>query len=603
MEKNKFIKLTEEEVKNRLEKLWDFLQYIHPELGNKKYISQLNNECVLGDLAIEIRALKRVKGESSAYCNHRIYNFSDSQKKKLYEFLKKLNNKEIPYCMYYSVFNFNSKVMGVSKSGNVKEKWNNCVCINNSISTHILVMDFDDITEEEFIKYRLKLSEIGLDTSDIFSGHGYQCIIKLNQLCLDKNILTEFTNKLLSKGFPVDKKIKDSARIMRNPYTDNSKGAIKDMPIISTDLCYKSSREYSVEEIFNKLDRLPTVISIETPIKASGGVKIDLVNKHTKIKKEVIKEVKTGGKEINKKRLTDMELEQLYPMLNIKELPDAVKLMLSGFQEGKANNVLMFITLYLKEQGIALSVITDIINTLKDLDTYNYSWEDIPKGEVSRFYFMKDYTSKSVFLSELQDFGYVEYNFIDKSVITINNYIFSKLADISSSAFYIYIKLLEKENYDNTSVFTLNEISSVVGITKRRVAEHIDDLVKSRLLDKKRANRRNGEEYKFFLSRFEQHKELGFTKFNIATLKLLLTYVEMKKINTTQLSICMYIKYICYNGKQNCSISQENLGIALGVNRTTITKAFKSIEDVMLIRRDAVKINDFQFKYNYTIHY
>ena len=308
-------------------------------------------------------------------------------------------------------------------------------------------------------------------------------------------------------------------------------------------------------------------------------------------------------KEINKSRLNDTQLETLYPMLNVKELPNTLKLILSGFQEGHANNVLMFIVLYLKEHGYALSIITDVVNVLKGLDTFNYAWEELSANEVKRFYHAHDYTSKAVFLSELQDFGYVEYNFVDKSVVTVSNYVFSKLKDLSSSAFYIYIKLLEKQNYDDTCRFTLTEISEVVGISKRRVSEHIGDLVKAKLVDKKRGNRRVGEEYLFFLSKFKQHEELGFTKFNIATLKLLLTYVELKKINTTQLAICMYIKHICYNGKQNCTITQENLGLAVGISQTAISKSFKAIEQARLINRAEVKITDFQFKYNYTIHY
>lgn len=599
---NKFMKLTEDELEKQLEGIWEFIKKIHPELRSSKYINKLNEiNITSSDLCVELRALRRDINGNPMYCNHRVYNYGDKQKQLLKNFLKKLNDKEIPYCLYYSVYCFNSNVLAISQSGNVAKEWNNRIALNNAIGTHILIWDFDHINEDEFIQIKCKLLNIGLETLDIFTGHGYQSIILLDNLELDKDLLKEFTVAIWERGFDVDLKIKDCARIMRKPYCFNSKDILNGGEMILTNIYSDTNKRYTLEEVRSLLNSVPKFRESKTTIpkiknESKEEIKVEDKSMNT------IKIVKLTN-ELNKNRLNDNELEELYPMLNIKEFPNAIKLMLSGFQNGYANNVLMFITLYLKENGYALSIINDVINILKGLNTYNYSWLDMPNSEVNRFYFMNDYTSQSVFLSELNDFGYVEYNFIDKSVITVNNYVFSKLADMSSSAFYIYIKLLEKQNYDNTGVFTLNEISEIVGISRRSIIKHIDDLVKSKLLDKKRANRRHGEEYKFFLSRFEQHKEFGFTKFNIATLKLLLTYVSLKKITTTQLCICMYIKYICYNGKQNCIISQENLGLALGISQSGISKSFKNIEDVMLIRRDEVKINDFQFKYNYTIHY
>lgn len=598
-----FIKKTEEELMEQTNKIWNFLQFIHPELIRDRNYFEINGVSK-NDLAIELRTLKRIKGEKPFYRNHRVYNYGDSQKEKLYKFLKSLNNKEIPFCMYYSVFNFDSKTMGISKSGNEKQAWNNCICLNNAVSTHILIMDFDDITEEKFIEQKMKLCKIGLDTTDIFSGHGYQSIIKLDKLCSDKEILTKFTNTLIKKGFKVDKKIKDCARIMRPPSTENSKDVLEGYNAIPTDIYYLSDKIYTVEEVFNKLSTLSNVIEIED--KESKKLHKNKESKDvSKDRSNEIKELKTANNnEINKNRLTDIELIKLYPMLNIKEIPDAIKLMLSGFQRGYANNVLMFLVTYFREQGLAKSIIIEIIDILKDLDNYKYEWSDLDVVfEVNRFYYAKDYNSKAVFFTELKGFGVVEYQFIDKSTVVINNYVFTKLANMSSSAFYIYVKLLEKQNYDNTRAFTLNEMSEIVGISRRSIIKHIDDLVKVKLLDKKRAIKKKGEEYTFFLSRFEQHKELGYTKFNITTLKLLLKMVKYKELTVTQLSICMYIKHICYNGKQNCTIAQETLGLALGISQSGISKAFKQIEKTELIRRDKEELNDFQFKYNYTIHY
>jgi len=603
MSENKFIKKDKSELNEQLEGIWEFIKKIHPELRNSKYSNKLLREINIApsDLAIELRALRRDVEGNPMYCNHRVYNYGDKQKQSLEQFLKKLNDKEIPYCLYYSTYCFNSNVLAVSQSGNIAKEWNNRIALNNAVGTHILIWDFDHIDENEFIQIKCKLLRMGLETLDVFTGHGYQSIILLNDLSLDKELLKEFTVGLWERGFDVDLKIKDCARIMRNPDGFNSKDVLSGGEMIPTYIYSDIDKRYALEDVRRILNSTPKIReckSIDKP-KKECKTEIKVENKPM----EAIKEIKEVNG-LNKNRLNDRELEKLYPMLNIDKLEDAVKLMLSGFQNGRANNMLMFIVLYLKEQGYAKSIIVDVVNILKDLDTYNYSWSYLDTNiEVSRFYFNNKYTSKTIFLSELQDFGYIEYVLNNNEVITINNYIFTKLADMSSSAFYIYSKLLEKEHSNNTSVYTANEIADIAGVTRRCINKHINDLVKAKLLDKKRANRRNNEEYTFYLSKFEQHRELGYTKFNVGSFKLLTRMVKYKELTTTQLVICMYIKYVCYNGKQNCCISQNTLSSVIGISQSGISKAFKSVEDTELIKRDKVEINDFQFKYNYTINY
>lgn len=595
---------TEEELKFQCDSIWNFLKETHKLLNLKNKV-EISAEYA-DSLALEIRALRRDKS-IPVYCNFRLFKFTNSEKERLLKFLKILNKKTIPYCLYYSVFVFNNNELAISQNNNKAEEWNNRIALNNSVATQILVADFDDITEEDFLKQKQKLLSVGIETFDIFSGHGYQSIILLNKFTKDTDILRKFTNLMISKGFKVDKKIKDSARIMRLPFSTNSKELskrnIENPFLIDTFIYNRSSERYDVKEVFDKLNKLETVVFIEEDYKEKFNGRKNNEDMNALKNKYKLKDVKTSCTLI-KDRLSDEDLENIYMNLNIKELEESIKLMLSGFQNGYANNILMFIVLYLKEKGYSKSLIVEVIDILKNLDTFNYKWEELnTKYEVDRFYYNKEYTSKSVFFSELKDFGYIEYNFEDKSVITINNYLFSRLSDISSSAFYIYIKLIEKKNYDNKSVFTINEIAEISELSRRSVIKHIDDLVKVKIIDKKRAKKKKGEEYKFFISKFEHDKELGFTKFNISTIKLLLTYVKMKEINNTQLIICMYIKHICYNKKSNCNISQQSLANEVGITQSAVSKSFLKIERLQLIKREKEDINDFQFKYNYTIHF
>ena len=80
--------------------------------------------------------------------------------------------------------------------------------------------------------------------------------------------------------------------------------------------------------------------------------------------------------------------------------------------------------------------------------------------------------------------------------------------------------------------------------------------------------------------------------------------VDFKQINQTQLTICMYFKHICYGGKTEANISQESLAQALGMKQNSISDSFKKIESTELIYREKEEIiNDFKFRYNYSIHY
>ncbi|WP_155484093.1 hypothetical protein, partial [Paraclostridium sordellii] len=87
-----FKKLTEEEVKEQAKKIFNFLHKLHPYLDCKAETFSKKGECIEFDnFAIELRALKRAKGESPVYCNFRLFRFAETELKRLESFLRKLN--------------------------------------------------------------------------------------------------------------------------------------------------------------------------------------------------------------------------------------------------------------------------------------------------------------------------------------------------------------------------------------------------------------------------------------------------------------------------------------------------------------------------------
>ena len=97
--------------------------------------------------------------------------------------------------------------------------------------------------------------------------------------------------------------------------------------------------------------------------------------------------------------------------------------------------------------------------------------------------------------------------------------------------------------------------------------------------------------------------DLGFTKVNEGTIKLLNKMIEYKEINNTQLVVALYFKFVCYGGKTESNIGQETMADALGVNQSTISRCVDKLEKVDLIHKEKEDISDFKYNYHYTIHY
>lgn len=597
---NYTIKELEENIKIQ----WDFLKKVHALKTGTIQVNTSKLPCPIGDLALEIRTLKRVNGEIPSYANHRIYNFGDKQYNAFKDKMLYLYKRDIPFCTYWSVYSFNSKILGVSQSGNIAKEWNNRIAHNNVVGTSTLVMDYDHITEEDFLKQKAIFTNLGIETIDIFSGHGYQCYILLSEYSIDKELLLKWTNLLLSKGLPIDKKINNAERIMRLTNTFNAKDCYNGGAPIKTYIINNTDKRYSVSDIFQKLYTLPTVKSVEqTKFEPKTKVKVELKSVE-QIKSEPKAKITNT---FNKKPLADLELQKLYPMLDITEIEEPIKLMLSGFQSGYANSSLMFLVLYFRDKyGYTLGHIQNIVNVLAYLSTYNYAWTDLQIGqEVKRFFYAREYKYTGVYTNHLQEYGYLEFpelSVTDRSNLIVNNYVFTKLTEISSKAFMVYLKLLIYTHKTKNFTFVLEDLDTITGIPKRTAQRHLQDLVKIGLLDKKRAYKKNKEQYLYYISQFS-NKNLGFTKFNIQSLQSLINLNKSKNLSDTEFLICLYLKHMCYSDEKHCYPSQATIGQALGITQQGISKCFKRIVQNHLIYLEKVKIDNIQFRYNIELFY
>ncbi len=237
---NKVQLFNETQLRVQVRKIIEFLKLIKPHLLQTGF----------RETASELRHLKRDK-DSTAYIHNSFnaYRLDSSDEEALLNYMRKINGEG--FCLYYGVFDFDKS----SGSNRVNNK--------NAVFTTLLPIDFDNISEGQYLQVKDTLNKLGLKTVDISTGHGYQMIILLNHKVHDKEILKKFTNLLLSKGFPCDAAITDAARIMRLPFTFNCKcldkaskyyGKEEPIPIRLIDA---PEDRYSLDYVLGQLNTLP----------------------------------------------------------------------------------------------------------------------------------------------------------------------------------------------------------------------------------------------------------------------------------------------------------------------------------------------------------
>lgn len=551
--------------KNNIKKIFKFIGDTHRQINNNY------NEVV------EIKALRRDKGNATAYRSFIYYNENEAELTNLTRQVEELNKEGVPFCMYYSVFTFDSS--------NVKK-----INLTNSVSTTILVSDYDHINEADFNKVLDKLKNIGLEPNyTIFSGHGYQTIYILKEPCYDKTILNKFTRLLLKKGFPVDENIKDSARVMRLPYTWNSKNI--DNPIATDIYSYKEG-SYDLEQIFttleNQLETIPGYREERTIPVIDSRKAEDLTYYDTALLKRVYK----------------------YEPIDIDLLPAPIKAMLMGFRPGKTDNMIKCLVLYFRDYvGLTMEQTLHILNTLAGFNLYHYDGDVIDDIErKTKALYNKDYKLN---FKDVMEFGKIKNIVKDRSFIEINNYLFDK--EVSNIAYVIYLRLLLKKHYDHVISFTMEEIAELCNKSARRIKPRIDELIKAKLIDKARSDKKNGGQYRYTISKFNIDKTKGYTRINTTVLGLFIRELDAGVINETVLKFLLLMKSIA-NGSETPGegviVYQTWIAKKLNITQTAVSKLWDKVEKLghpyPYITREIdgwiLKPGD-KFNYIYEVHF
>lgn len=527
---------SEQQIEKQLIKQIRFLKAIYPWLNEDNY----------QDGAVELRPIKRDK-EAKYIKSYNTWRLEEKDINSLRDFLALLNGQG--YCLYYSLFTLDYN----KTSGKQKGKIN----LDNALYTSVLASDFDNITWEEFKIEKQKLTNLGLETIDIFTGHGFQSLILLKEKVWDREIIKKYTKLLISKGFKVDTAIVDCARVFRMPYSFNCKSLdpknkhYMEGIVPTTDVNWTEKR-YNLADVFKALNSLPTVIEQMEELNIKEIKTEPVTIKEKKIQLDKIREIKNIKIE---------NLNTLYSeLIDIERFPEPIQKMLQGTPSGLRNNVMLFIIPFLRHTlGLNIQTIKSILTIWGSLCTPALD-KDFVEKEVDRIYKYGFKGQQGKYTTELREaYGYLEFNkFTRQNKILIPNSIFEDFDVINDGAVKIYISLKLAEQVDGVKEFTQKEIIEISQISRSTFFKNINDLLSMGYVCKKRANRRLGEEYIYYINPYFSSID-GFTMLENAVVQLMLN-----QLTDGEMKLYSYLCFMIGSSKNDCWASQKYLAKKIG---------------------------------------
>ena len=587
--------LNEKQIKKTVNKQVRFLKAIYPWLEELETYSEG---------AMEIRPIKRdvINLKKDFKKSYNAWHMREKDIAELEEFMLNITGKG--YCIYYSSYAFDYHLECYKEDGKKFKK--GTVNKQNAIFTTILPIDFDNMTYEEFEEEKAKLTALGIETIDVYSGHGFQSIILLEHKVYDTNLIGDFTKLLDSRGFKVDLSIVDSARILRLPYTFNCKALdpnqteyynpINPEIFPTTDINWTEKR-YHVQDIFNRISTMENLkdsykeidldtIKIKDIAIESGAPTVTTVKKQREVKELKIKIENTKSK---------------YPMINnFDALPDPIKKMLTNTPNGLRNQTIMFLVPFFRNTlGLNIQTIKQIMVVWGEHCTPKMSRESV-EMDVDRIYKKGFKGGFGKYTTELRKaYGYLEFSkYTRNNKIVIPNTIFEDFDVISDGAVKIYLAMKLANSLENIEEFTKEDIQKYADISERTVERNIKDLVSLGYICKRKENRRIGDKYIYYINPYFSSID-GYTMLENGIIELL-----MMKLTDGELKLYTYMCSMIGRSKGDCWASQKYLAKKIGkAGQSSISKMTDSMVEKKAINK-ITEIDDDNVKHcKYNLNY
>lgn len=367
---SELIEYDNQNIRQNIIRSWEFLK--------KTHILKSNECCCVR--AVTYKLFSDDMGAGSH--EHIIYDFDEKGFENYYKFI-------VSHILYKRVYNFYFNIYKINRTAGkerIKEREGGFMASSSTTSsTNILSLDFDHITHNEYLKLKEDLYNRGLQTLDVFSGHGYHIHFLIEDV-EDVDVLKKMIKVFQSLGYNPDIACKDSGRVLRIPFLYNDKPEYDTATLCEVIDGEYSCCRYSVNEVFENLGYDYETYSIEEERKKSTG----------RPKKE-------NTEENNKKKVQfdiNTDFDKLYK-IDVKKLPNGIANMLKGFQKGYTNLQTFILTLYFKNRGFSIDEIVSLLKVTQSINGNDWNNWNIEK-EVERIYNNYSYANKFI-LEELEE--------------------------------------------------------------------------------------------------------------------------------------------------------------------------------------------------------
>ncbi len=544
------------QLEEQLDTICYFLESVHPNLkGGEGF-----RPCV------ELRPINRGEKDFMLSKSLMLWDLNPDSVERLRTFLSRHNG--YPTCLFYSVFDYDNHKK--AEAANEKPAKSSRIQSFNALGTSEIALDFDDISFETYVELVDRFEEIGIYAIWVFSGHGYQAHILLDEYVEDSDILRRCVYKFRSKGFECDPACVDPARLMRLPYTYNCK-CFKDETLAEEleeppfcKIVQGSGTRYSLKTILDKLDSLPTVSPEDEQVymqssKASG-------------KKAANK--KKQGPELDSDSFTVRKVE--YPYLSQFELPEAVHKMLAYTPKGVRNKVLGYlIRLFKTQYKLSKAQISEVLSLwAEEACEPAYPADDLKK-DFARLYY--DYNGLGYDTALAKLFGTVDRQEIitlRKKDIAISNSFFKDLDTLDGKVVRLYLAIKMLEHVEEPA--TVQKLSELLEISDRALRPTLQDLIKSGHGYIKKGNRRLGVPDTYHTHRGYSVQD-GFAQFSYNDIKAYITELYDKGSRAHgELKLYLFMRWKFYTG--DIFMSQAKMGQNINVAQNTISDIVHRLE-------------------------
>lgn len=512
--------------------------YEYKEQEWEHYYDIPDNEAVCIRALIDYKKTKRRVGNKE----HIIKSFDEAGFCQYYDFMRKrLFHRDAVYNFFYNIY----KVDYVKGQCFQRDTGHKMIGrIENVTSTNLLATDLDAYNFEEYKGIRKLFLDRGIIPIEVSSGHGFHILIKI-ETCTDKGLLDKWLKVLSDYNVNVDQHCKNPGRVYRLPFFYNIKSAKYDTVVKSKIIEGEYGvPTYKVEDIFQ---RFGYNYANWDALYIMKNKKI-IVSDNTKVGQPSLSNNNKNCIQNQTHKITDAELVNMYPMLNITVLPEGIQSMLKGFVEGYTYYQLMCMVLFFKRSKYNLEQILDIVAVTESINGNDWnSWDTLEEAE---YFYHNIYGINMEELENLQtEFGNISFPVYDSGLKV-------PLGIMKPNELKLYLYLLRYGKSRKKDIINFLHIS----------ANKLNRIMDSAVLIKK-----SGLEYSIMDKKVNKYIYLSKEELD--------TYLQW---NENEIAVYLYLKFRC-GDDESIQTSRESIEQCTFISHATVTKAVKSLEGRKLI--------------------